>query len=53
MAAPCEGAETISSMVRLRLRLLEETMAPAVATDLPLKVIPSPVIGCFFGAMAY
>ena len=43
--APCEGAETVSSA--MGLSPLEGIMSPAVTTDLPLKVVPSPVIGCF------
>jgi len=43
--APCEGAETVSSA--MGLRPLEGIMSPAVTTDLPLKVVPSLVIGCF------
>ena len=42
-AATCEGAETISSMMGLRLRPLEETMPLVVATDLPLEVVPLPM----------
>jgi len=35
-AAPCEGAETVSSMIRLRS--LGKTIPPAVVMDLPLDV---------------
>ena len=44
-AVPCEGAETVSSTIGLRLRPLGKTMPPVVATDLPLEVVPSPVVG--------
>ena len=27
-------------------------MFPIITTDLPLEVVPSPVVSCFFGAMA-
>ena len=47
-AVPCEGAEIVSSTIGLRLRLLRWMMAPAVAMDLPLKVVPSPLIDCFY-----
>jgi len=40
-------------MKGLRLRPLGETMPPAVAMGLPLEVIPSLVVGCFFGTMTF
>ena len=52
-AAPHEGAKTVSFTVGPRLRLLGGMMPPAVALDLPLEVVPSPMVGHFFGAVAY
>jgi len=51
LAAPCIGAKT-DSFTWLKLRLFEGTMPPAGAIDLPLDVILSPVVDCFFEAMA-
>ena len=50
-AAPCEGAESVSSTMGLRLRLLGEPMSLAVATNLLLDVVPSSVVSCFFEVM--
>jgi len=53
LAAPREGEEKISSTMGLRLRPLRETRPAMVMIDLPLEVVPSPVVSCFFGAMAH
>ena len=50
-AASCEGTEVAPSAMGLRLRLLKGMM-PNGDNKLPLEVVPSPVIGCFLGAMA-
>ena len=49
--APCEGAETVSSMMGLRLRLPRGMMPPAVAMNFPLDVVPSLVVDYFFGVI--
>ena len=50
--ALCEDAEIISFAMGVRLRLLRgEGDALAMALDLPLEVVPSLVVGCFFRAM--
>jgi len=52
LAAPCEGAEIVFVTIGQRLRLLEGMMPPVVVIDLPLEVVPSLVVGYFFGTMA-
>ena len=49
LVAPCEGAETSSSL--MGLRPLGEIMSLAVAMDLHLEVVSLPVVGCFFGTI--
>ena len=48
---PCEGAETVSST--MGLRPLGGIISLAVATNLPLEVVLSSVIGYFFGGIAH
>ena len=52
-AAPCEGAETVSFTIGIRLRSLKKMMPPVVKIDLPLEVILSPIVSCFFGTVAH
>ena len=47
-----KSQQIVSFTMGLSLRPLGETIPPAVAKNLPLEVVPSPVIDCFFGAMA-
>jgi len=47
LVAPCEGVEIVS--FAMGLKPLGEIMSPVVVADLPLEVVPSPMVGCFSG----